>query len=142
MFTLYALCATCLIFYLVFTVAPRLGTSNIFVYLAICSLVGSFTVMSCKALGEFLLADWTARSKYRRFPNEPVSLLCSSVLMLYKLESSTYSPFHSLLSFSVGVAVKLTLSGNNQFVYPETYAFLVLMVSCITTQVSTVQYTL
>ena len=37
--------------FLVFFVAPTHGQSNVFVYLGICSLAGSLTVMSCKALG-------------------------------------------------------------------------------------------
>lgn len=37
-----------LIVYLIFWVAPEHGTENVLVYLAICSLAGSFTVTSCK----------------------------------------------------------------------------------------------
>ena len=37
------------ILYLIFSVAPKHGNSNIFVYLAICSLIGSLSVMSVKA---------------------------------------------------------------------------------------------
>lgn len=40
--------AVSLICFLVWAVAPVHGTSNIFVYLAICSLAGSLSVMSCK----------------------------------------------------------------------------------------------
>lgn len=35
---------------LVFYVAPKYGTSHIFVFIGICSLVGSLSVMSCKVL--------------------------------------------------------------------------------------------
>ncbi|KAG2446457.1 hypothetical protein HYH02_008449 [Chlamydomonas schloesseri] len=47
----YTVFAVCVIIFLIFYVAPQHGTSSIFVYLAICSLAGSLSVMSCKALG-------------------------------------------------------------------------------------------
>ena len=47
-FLLYSLVALGLIIYLIFWVAPVHGTENVLVYLAICSLAGSFTVTSCK----------------------------------------------------------------------------------------------
>lgn len=47
-FLLYCTTAMAVILYLIFTVAPRHGNSNIFVYLAICSLIGSLSVMSVK----------------------------------------------------------------------------------------------
>ena len=37
-----------MILYLIFSIVPRHGNSNIFVYLAICSLIGSLSVMSVK----------------------------------------------------------------------------------------------
>jgi hypothetical protein len=47
-FMSYALAATACIVYLVWGVAPSHGSSNLFVYLAICSLAGSLSVVSCK----------------------------------------------------------------------------------------------
>jgi hypothetical protein len=47
-FLLYSILALALILYLIFWVAPEHGTENVLVYLAICSLAGSFTVTSCK----------------------------------------------------------------------------------------------
>ncbi len=47
-FLLYCLAATAVILYLIVKVAPAHGNSNIFVYLAICSLIGSLSVMSVK----------------------------------------------------------------------------------------------
>jgi len=35
-----------------------------------------------------------------------------------------------------GIAVKLTLSGSNQFVYPSTYVFMIVVVVCILTQMN------
>lgn len=48
-FLLYCITAVGVILYLIFSVAPKHGNSNIFVYLAICSLIGSLSVMSVKA---------------------------------------------------------------------------------------------
>ena len=47
-FLLYCTTALGVILYLIFSVAPKHGNSNIFVYLAICSLIGSLSVMSVK----------------------------------------------------------------------------------------------
>ncbi|XP_042339596.1 magnesium transporter NIPA1 [Plectropomus leopardus] len=50
-FVVYALLVVLLLVILIVWVAPAHGTSNIMVYVAICSLLGSFTVPSSKGLG-------------------------------------------------------------------------------------------
>ncbi|GMH37361.1 hypothetical protein BSKO_05234 [Bryopsis sp. KO-2023] len=50
-FVLYTVLSISATLYLIFFVAPSRGTTDIFVYVAICSIVGSLSVMSCKALG-------------------------------------------------------------------------------------------
>uniref|UniRef100_A0A3Q0RLK6 NIPA magnesium transporter 1 n=1 Tax=Amphilophus citrinellus TaxID=61819 RepID=A0A3Q0RLK6_AMPCI len=50
-FVTYALTVVLLLLVLIVWVAPARGTSNIMVYVAICSLLGSFTVPSSKGLG-------------------------------------------------------------------------------------------
>ena len=47
-FLMYVAAACTATFLLVFLVAPAHGTSNICVYVAICSVVGSLSVVSCK----------------------------------------------------------------------------------------------
>jgi hypothetical protein len=47
-FLLYAFIAVVSIIYLIYWAAPKHGTSNIFVYLGICSTAGSLSVISCK----------------------------------------------------------------------------------------------
>lgn len=47
-FLFYCVAATAIILYLIVSVAPTHGNSNIFVYLGICSLIGSLSVMSVK----------------------------------------------------------------------------------------------
>jgi magnesium transporter len=50
-FLLYALIAVGITLYLIFKVPPEVQMNNILVYIAICSIVGSLSVVSCKALG-------------------------------------------------------------------------------------------
>lgn len=50
-FVLYALLVVLLLVVLIVWIAPAHGKSNIMVYVAICSLLGSFTVPSSKGLG-------------------------------------------------------------------------------------------
>jgi multidrug transporter EmrE-like cation transporter len=50
-FLLYAACATAFSAHLAWNVAPKHGETNILVYIGICSVTGSLSVTSCKALG-------------------------------------------------------------------------------------------
>lgn len=84
-FLIYAFSTVATILFLIFYVAPLLGATNMLVYIGICSLVGSLSVMSCKVLG---------------------------------------------------IALKLTLSGNNQFVYPQTYLSLAVVAVSVITQMN------
>ena len=68
---------------MVYIVVPKYGRTNPTVYISICSLVGSVSVMAIKGLG---------------------------------------------------VAVKLTFAGNNQFTRPATYLFGILVATCIIVQ--------
>ena len=69
-------------YYLIYRI-EHVGKKRLFIYLGICSSIGSLTVIACKAFG---------------------------------------------------IAVKLTIEGSNQLVYPSTWAFLLTMILCITTQ--------
>nr|CAD1824537.1 unnamed protein product [Ananas comosus var. bracteatus] len=73
------------VFILIFRFAPHYGQTYIMVYIGICSLIGSLTVMSVKALG---------------------------------------------------MALKLTFSGVNQLVYPQTWAFTLIVAACVITQIN------
>eukprot|EP00243_Klebsormidium_subtile_P002721 TRINITY_DN15517_c0_g1_i1.p1 TRINITY_DN15517_c0_g1~~TRINITY_DN15517_c0_g1_i1.p1 ORF type:complete len:373 (-),score=105.88 TRINITY_DN15517_c0_g1_i1:144-1262(-) len=84
-FVLYAVTVVSLVCTLIFHFAPKFGHSHILVYIAICSLMGSLSVMSCKALG---------------------------------------------------IALKLTFSGDNQLFYPETSVFAIIVVTCVLTQMN------
>ena len=84
-FVLYCLTVFVFSVVMIFNIAPRYGRSNPLVYISICSLVGSVSVMAIKGFG---------------------------------------------------VAVKLTLSGNNQFTHPSTYVFGIVVVGCILVQMN------
>ncbi|KIK90849.1 hypothetical protein PAXRUDRAFT_831316 [Paxillus rubicundulus Ve08.2h10] len=84
-FMLYCLTVFVFAVVMIFNVAPRYGRSNPLVYISICSLVGSVSVMAIKGFG---------------------------------------------------VAVKLTLSGNNQFTHPSTYVFGIVVAGCILVQMN------
>ncbi|KAL6619212.1 hypothetical protein ACP70R_034351 [Stipagrostis hirtigluma subsp. patula] len=84
-FLLYAAIVLAAAFVLIFHFVPQYGQTHIMVYIGVCSLVGSLSVMSVKALG---------------------------------------------------IALKLTFSGINQLVYTQTWVFLLVVISCIVTQMN------
>ncbi|CAO2829938.1 unnamed protein product [Amaranthus hypochondriacus] len=84
-FLFYAALVMTAVFVLIFHFIPEYGHTHIMVYIGICSLVGSLSVMSVKALG---------------------------------------------------IALKLTFSGINQFIYPQTWAFGMIVAACVVTQLN------
>lgn len=84
-FLLYAALVITAVFILIFHFIPQYGQTHIMVYIGVCSLVGSLSVMSVKALG---------------------------------------------------IALKLTLSGMNQLVYPQTWVFTLVVITCVLTQMN------
>ncbi|KAI5647879.1 hypothetical protein M9H77_33884 [Catharanthus roseus] len=84
-FLIYVVAAVSIMLTLVCHFEPLYGQSNILVYLGICSLAGSLTVVSIKA---------------------------------------------------IGIAIKLTLEGINQFEYLQTWVFLVVAITCVISQLN------
>ncbi|KAG9445725.1 hypothetical protein H6P81_011853 [Aristolochia fimbriata] len=84
-FIVYTVIVLALVLVLIFRFAPRYGDTHMMVYVGICSLMGSLTVMSVKA---------------------------------------------------VGIALKLTFEGSNQFVYVHTWFFTVLVIACCLMQMN------
>uniref|UniRef100_A0A1D1Y0C3 Probable magnesium transporter n=1 Tax=Anthurium amnicola TaxID=1678845 RepID=A0A1D1Y0C3_9ARAE len=84
-FLLYAATVLIAVFILIFHYIPQYGQTHIMVYIGVCSLVGSLSVMSVKALG---------------------------------------------------IALKLTFSGMNQLIYPQTWAFTIVVGICVVTQMN------
>ncbi|XAR56318.1 hypothetical protein NMG60_11036754 [Bertholletia excelsa] len=84
-FLFYAALVLTAVFILIFHYIPQYGQTHIMVYIGVCSLVGSLSVMSVKALG---------------------------------------------------IALKLTFSGMNQLVYPQTWVFTFVVITCVITQMN------
>lgn len=84
-FLLYTAAAIAVVLVLILYCAPRFGQTNIIVYIGICSIIGSLTVMSIKA---------------------------------------------------IGIAIKLTIEGTNQFMFFQTWIFAMVAVTCIITQLN------
>ncbi|KAG7097829.1 hypothetical protein E1B28_005146 [Marasmius oreades] len=84
-FLLYILTVLVFSMVMIYSISPRYGRSNPVVYISICSLVGSVSVMAIKGFG---------------------------------------------------VAVKLTFSGKNQFIYLSTYVFGIVSLLCILVQMN------
>ncbi|KAG2705412.1 hypothetical protein I3760_05G052200 [Carya illinoinensis] len=84
-FLMYAALVITAAFILIFCFIPEYGQTHIMVYIGVCSLVGSLSVMSVKALG---------------------------------------------------IALKLTLSGMNQLIYPQTWLFTFVVITCVLTQMN------
>lgn len=84
-FVFYIIVVSTFSLFMIYKVVPHYGTKNPMVYISICSLVGSISVMAIKAFG---------------------------------------------------IALKLTLSGSNQFTHPSTYLFLIVVAVCIMTQMN------
>ncbi|XP_047322661.1 probable magnesium transporter NIPA3 isoform X2 [Impatiens glandulifera] len=84
-FLLYFVIVLTTVFVLIFHYIPQYGQTHIMCYIGVCSLVGSLSVMSVKALG---------------------------------------------------IALKLTLSGINQLIYPQTWVFAIVVATCVITQMN------
>nr|GLL45614.1 probable magnesium transporter NIPA4 [Ipomoea trifida] len=84
-FLFYASLVITAVLILIFHYVPQYGQTHIMCYIGICSLIGSLSVMSVKALG---------------------------------------------------IAIKLTLSGMNQLLYPQTWAFTLVVLICVLTQMN------
>lgn len=56
--------------------------------------------------------------------------------LIYLSICSTVGSLSIMAVKAFGIAVKLTLGGKNQFVYPSTYVFAIIMIVCILTQMN------
>ncbi|PKA60935.1 hypothetical protein AXF42_Ash006570 [Apostasia shenzhenica] len=84
-FIVYTCLVVFLVTFLIIQSVPRYGQTHMIVYVGICSLMGSLTVMSVKA---------------------------------------------------IGIALKLTIQGMNQFVYAQTWFFTLVVITCIVMQMN------
>ena len=87
-FVMYSLAVTAAIVYLIWYVAPAHGNSSIFVYIGICSLIGSLSVMSVKVpAGPRRARPWSAPGAHVSGGSSPAVTVngnvCSARLMLH-----------------------------------------------------------
>jgi len=73
-FLIYAVFVTCLALVLMYRFAPRYGRSHLLIYVLICSLIGSLSVVSCKALG--IAVKLTIRGSNQIFKKETFAFFC------------------------------------------------------------------
>ncbi|XP_029989086.1 magnesium transporter NIPA1 isoform X2 [Sphaeramia orbicularis] len=118
-FVLYALLVVLLLMVLIVWIAPAHGTSNIMVYVAICSLLGSFTVPSSKGLG---LAAQDA------FVEGPSS---SRALALFLCLLVTLAISILIQFFFINKALELFSSNMFEAIYYVTFTSTVILASAI-----------
>jgi uncharacterized membrane protein len=85
-FVTFTLMSIFTLFVLIFVFSPRFGNSNILIYILICSILGSFTVMSCKGLSlgiKEILGGYKTVSYYYTFMFGIIALGCIVVQMNY-----------------------------------------------------------
>lgn len=117
-FLIYVAASLSIVVVLILHLEPRYGQSNVLVYLGICSLIGSLTVIKfC----------W-----YFAF--------CHFVYLMFA--SPQFSRWVLITTFQVvsikaiGIAIKLTLEGTNQLIYPQTWFFMIVGAVCVITQLN------
>ena len=109
-FLFYAALIMTAVFVLIFHFIPEYGHTHIMVYIGVCSLVGSLSVRQ----------------------------LC----MIYSNDNLYWGNFLKNIPLQVmsvkalGIALKLTLSGMNQLIYPQTWAFSMIVTACVVTQMN------
>jgi len=85
-FVTFTLMSIFTLFVLIFVFSPRFGNSNILIYILICSILGSFTVMSCKGLSlgiKEILSGHMTVSYYYTLMFAIIALGCIVVQMNY-----------------------------------------------------------
>jgi hypothetical protein len=124
-FLLYTASAIAVAFFLILYCAPRYGQTNIFIYIGICSIIGSLTVSEISSPFSNSLAHSS------RWQNSTVVVIFWFTLLNW---SNILSQVMSVKA--IGIAIKLTLDGANQFVYFQTWIFTMVAVSCIITSLN------
>lgn len=65
-FILYVIAVIGITLYLIYRMAPKYGKTNMLIYIGICSLVGSLSVMACKAFGIALKLTFAGNNQFTR----------------------------------------------------------------------------
>ena len=112
-FLVYIATIASLVLALMLYFEPRYGHVNILVYLGICSLMGSLTVIMPFLLDQTILE------------------------LLLELQFSERLWLIQVMSIkAIGIAIRLTLEGVSQVAYPQTWLFVTVAVVCVITQLN------
>lgn len=116
-FILYTASVVGVVLVLVFYFAPRWGHTHAMVFIGICSLMGSLSV---HLVISFVLISCIAALVQNG------NLMFESDMMLFQVMSVK----------ALGIAIKLTFEGENQFFYFETWIFVAVVITCVLTQMN------
>ncbi|KAI8611836.1 magnesium transporter [Chytriomyces sp. MP71] len=84
LFLTYAVLVCGSVYYLVYRVAPVHGETNVMVYISICSLVGSFLVLSCQGFGSsvaYTFGHWEDDNQFLQWPIYPLMAVIVGTVM-------------------------------------------------------------
>jgi hypothetical protein len=90
-FLVYTLIALSTSMFLIFKIAPKHGTSNVLVYIVICSLLGSFSVACVKGVG------LVGRQFFDEYADNPFTESLTYFLIISLILSGTISKLISLI---------------------------------------------
>ncbi|XP_073139148.1 probable magnesium transporter NIPA6 isoform X1 [Henckelia pumila] len=118
-FLLYVGSVIILVFILIFYFSPQCGHTNVVVFTGICSLMGSLSVSS-------------------EFPIQSLDFfyVSHSKLISYGIQDDSMSIIQVMSVKALGTSLKLTFEGNNQLLYPETWFFMIVVATCVVTQMN------
>lgn len=111
-FLLYAAAVVGIVIILIVQFIPQYGQSHVMVYIGVCSLVGSLSVCA-----------------QNFYSNVFINYLC--------FECQLFDWCEQVMSVkALGIALKLTFSGMNQLIYPQTWVFTLIVLTCVITQMN------
>lgn len=120
-FLFYAALVIAVVLILIFHYIPQFGQTHIMFYISVCSLVGSLSVGNV-IFDEISSIRSLAAWKYLRW-------FCMN-LTLWRIIWQVMSVK------ALGIALKVTLSGMNQLIYPQTWTFALVVTVCVLTQMN------
>ena len=141
-FLIYCGCVIALALLLMYRCAPRYGRTHLVVYVLICSLIGSLSVVSCKALG--IALKLTLRGSNQLLKKETLAFastvgVCVLIQMNYlnkaldtfnaALVSSTYYVFFTTCTITASMIMyKDWEASDGSLIVTQVLAFLTLVV--------------
>ncbi|XP_022156320.1 probable magnesium transporter NIPA6 isoform X1 [Momordica charantia] len=102
-FLLYTASVVAIVLFLVLYCEPRYGQTNILIYIGICSIIGSLTVMSIKAIGiaiKLTMEGWSQVAHFQTWVFVMVAISCIIIQLNYlnkaldTFDTAVVSPIH------------------------------------------------